>query len=499
MQRRGDRHSSSEINRSQNLKNINVDVAIIGAGTAGMVAYSAVRKHTDKVVIIEGGQYGTTCARVGCMPSKLLIAAADVAHIMEEAPAFGILPGGKPAIDGVKVMERVRRERDRFVGFVIDSIESMPEGSNLRGRARFIDDNTLSVDGHTVVRAKSIVIATGSSPSVLPMFKGLGDRLIVSDDVFYWEDLPSSVVVFGAGIVGLEIGQALARLGVSVVMLSKQGLVGPLNHPEIKEYARKTFADEFYIDTDAEIVSTEKKNGKAEVRFKDLEGKERIETFDYGLAATGRTPNVKDLGLENTSLELDKRGVPVYDRYTLQCGDSPIFIAGDADNDVPLLHEAADEGGIAGENAWRFPDVSAGRRRSPLTIVFTEPQMAVVGTGYGELKKREGLCFVTGRVSFENQGRSRVMLRNKGLLHVYAEYGTGVFLGAEMFGPRAEHIGQLLAWAHQMKMTVPAMLEMPIYHPVIEEGLRTALRDANEKLHMGRALAENCMECGPGA
>ncbi len=480
------------------MKNINVDVAIIGAGTAGMVAYSTVSKHTDKVVLIEGGQYGTTCARVGCMPSKLLIAAADAALSIEEAPAFGVFPGGKPVIDGVKVMERVRQERDRFVSFVVDSIESMPSGSNLRGHARFMDNNTLMVDDHTAVKAKSVVIATGSSPSVLPMFQGLGDRLVLSDDVFYWQDLPSSVVIFGAGIIGLEIGQALGRLGVRVVLLSKQGLLGPLNHPEIKEYARKTFAGEFYIDTDADVLGVERKDGGVEVRFKDLRDKERVETFEYALAATGRAPNVRNLGLENTSLELDKRGVPVYDRYTLQCGKSPIFIAGDANSDVPLLHEAADEGGIAGENAYRFPDVSAGRRRTPLTIVFTEPQMAVVGSGYNELKKKDGLCFVTGRVSFENQGRSRVMLRNKGLLHIYAEYGTGVFLGAEMFGPRAEHIGQLLAWAHQMNMTVPCMIEMPFYHPVIEEGLRTALRDANEKLHMGRALAENSMECGPG-
>jgi dihydrolipoamide dehydrogenase len=463
-----------------------------------MVAYSAVSKHTGKVVLIEGGQYGTTCARVGCMPSKLLIAAADAVHSIEEAPAFGVFPGGKPAVDGVKVMERVRQERDRFVSFVVDSIESMPSGSNLRGHARFMDDNTLMVDDHTAVKAKSIVIATGSSPSVLPMFQGLGDRLIVSDDVFYWQDLPSSIVIFGAGIIGLEIGQALGRLGVRVAVLSKQGLLGPLNHPEIKEYAGKTFAGEIYIDTDAEVLGVEKKDGGVEVRFKDLRGKERVETFGYALAATGRVPNVGNLGLENTSLVLDKRGVPVYDRYTLQCGKSPIFIAGDSNGDVPLLHEAADEGGIAGENAYRFPDVTAGRRRTPITVVFTEPQMAVVGSGYNELKKKEGLCFVTGRVSFENQGRSRVMLRNKGLLHIYAEYGTGVFLGAEMFGPRAEHIGQLLAWAHQMNMTVPCMIEMPFYHPVVEEGLRTALRDANEKLHMGRALAENSMECGPG-
>jgi dihydrolipoamide dehydrogenase len=91
-----------------------------------------------------------------------------------------------------------------------------------------------------------------------------------------------------------------------------------------------------------------------------------------------------------------------------------------------------------------------------------------------------------------------VMLVNKGLLHVYAEYGNGLLLGAEMFGPRAEHIGHLLAWAREKKMTVSEMLEMPYYHPVIEEGLRTALRDAGEKLRKGRALAEDSIECGPG-
>jgi len=480
------------------LKHIKVDVAIVGAGTAGMVAYNTVTKHTQKAVLIEGGQYGTTCARVGCMPSKLLIAAAETAHTIEAAPAFGIFPAGKTGIDGVKVMERVRKERDRFVAPVLDAIKDIPAQHNLRGYARFLDDNTLEVDNHTVVKAKSIIIATGSSPSILPMFEGLGDRLIISDDIFYWEDLPSSVVIFGAGIIGLEIGQALHRLGVKTMILSKQGLVGPLDHPEIKEYARRTFAGEFYIDTDAEVYGVERKDGRVEVRFKGLDAKDRREEFDYLLAATGRIPNVRNLGLENTSLELDNRGVPVFDRYTLQCGKSSIFIAGDADNYLPLLHEAADEGHIAGGNAAAFPDISAGKRRIPLTIVFTEPQIAVVGSRYHELKKREGLCFVTGRVSFENQGRSRVMLQNKGLLHVYAEYGSGVFLGAEMFGPRAEHIGQLLAWAHQLKMTVPQMIDMPFYHPVVEEGLRTALRDANEKLHMGKALAENSIECGPG-
>lgn len=480
------------------MKEIKVDVAVIGGGTAGMVAYRKARENTERVVIIEGSQYGTTCARVGCMPSKLLISAAEAVHSIEHAPGFGVFPSGETVIDGVKVMERVRRERDRFVGFVLDTVEEIPSENKIKGYASFIDNHTLRVDDHTQIDASSIVIATGSSPAILPMFEAAGDRLIVNDDVFYWDDLPESIVIFGAGIIGLEIGQALNRLGVRTKILSKFGLVGPLNHSEIIEYADKTFQDEFYLDTDADTLAVNKVGDQVEVTYKNLDGDEVSEKFDYLLAATGRTPNVRNLGLENTNLELDQKGIPVFDRYTLQCGNSSIFITGDANNDMPLLHEAADEGRIAGGNAGTFPEVHAGHRTSPITVVFTDPQIALVGSSYNQLKETPNKCFVTGKVSFENQGRSRVMLKNKGMLYIYAEYGSGIFLGAEMFGPAAEHIAHLLAWAHQRRMCIPEMLQMPFYHPVIEEGVRTALRDANEKLHIGPGLDETSIECGPG-
>jgi dihydrolipoamide dehydrogenase len=208
---------------------------------------------------------------------------------------------------------------------------------------------------------------------------------------------------------------------------------------------------------------------------------------DYVIAATGRVPNVRGLGLEHTSLRLDKSGVPLFDLRTLQCGDSHVFIAGDVNNVLPLLHEAADEGRIAGENAARFPDVQPGLRRAPLAVVFSDPQLAMVGSRYAELDPSR---IVVGEVYFEDQGRSRVMLRNRGLLHVYADIDTGRFLGAEMIGPDAEHIGHLLAWALQSGHTIERMLEMPFYHPVVEEGLRTALRDAKAKL----GHARNAME-----
>ncbi len=471
-----------------------VDVAIIGAGTAGLAAYRKVRDHTESVVLIEGGPHGTTCARVGCMPSKLLIAAAEAAHAVREAPVFGI-DAGPPRIDGKAVMARVRAERDRFVGFVLESVMSFPEEHRLKGHARVTGDHRLQI-GDEVVEAGRIVIATGSRPTC-PSSLDVGDLLVTSDDVFDWQDLPGSAVVFGGGIVGLELGQALHRLGVRLRLFGKGGAVGPLGDPKVRDYAASTFAAEFAFDPDAKVDAVEERDGQVAVTFADADGSERTETFDVLLAATGRRPNVERLGLESTSLELDDRGVPGFVRCTGRCGDSHVFSAGDADDAVPLLHEAADEGKIAGDNAGRYPDVRAQRRRAALGIVFSDPQIATVGKSWRELQAG-GVDHAIGEVSFEDQGRSRVINKNRGLLRLYGAHGTGLFLGAEMIGPRAEHIGHLLAWAAQQALSVDEMLAMPFYHPVIEEGLRTGLRDLNRQLRMGPEVVPRCLDCGPG-
>jgi dihydrolipoamide dehydrogenase len=366
---------------------------------------------------------------------------------------------------------------DRFVGFVLDGVEKIPAGDKLRGRARFVAPGVLAV-GDAQVHAGAVVIATGSSPFIPPVFHGLDDRLVVNDDVFAWTTLPESVAVFGAGVIGLELGQALARLGVRVHVFGRNGGVGGIDDPDVKAVALASFRRELVLDPDAKVKSVVRTGAGVDVRFADDDGKERVESFAYALVAAGRRPNLTDLGLESAGVALGADGVPLFDPTTLQCGDRAVFIAGDANDDVPLLHEAADEGKIAGENAARFPEIRAGARRSPLAIVFTDPQIAGVGARFRDLPPDA----VIGEVSFADQGRSRVMLQNHGLLRVYADKGTGRFLGAELVGPHAEHLGHLLAWAHQQELTLERMLAMPFYHPTVEEGLRTALRDAQSKL-----------------
>lgn len=468
------------------MKQITADVAIIGAGTAGMTAYRAVKRAGKSAVLIESSHYGTTCARVGCMPSKLLIAAADTAHSARKAAAFGVHTESV-RIDGAAVMHRVRSERDRFVGFVLDDIAGFDDADKLRGHARFLSDTQLQVDDHTRIDAVSVVIASGSSPVIPGDYSHLEDRVIVNDDIFDWESLPDSVLVVGSGVIGLELGQALSRLGVRTTLINRSARLGGLHDPAVRESAINAFSAELDVRLNTTIEQAQRIGDKVQVTLQradvaDSKGMtsdiiaESTDTLlvDYVLMATGRKPNLSGLGLENTSVKLNDRGVPIIDQSTLQLAPAPIFIAGDVTGSLPILHEAADEGRIAGANAAGFPELDPGYRRTPLAIVFSDPQLAYVGTRYTGLPDN----VVIGEVDFGNQGRSRIILKNYGKLRIYADNRTGQFIGAEMAGPNMEHIAHLLSWAHQQGLSVNDMLAMPFYHPVIEEGLRTALRQA---------------------
>ncbi len=482
------------------MKKIQADVVVIGGGTAGMGAFRAARQHTDNVYLIESHVFGTTCARVGCMPSKLMIAAAEARHHALHTDPFGIhLDKSSVSVNGTEVMNRVKSERDRFVGFVVSDVEDWPADKRIMGAARFIDEHTVRIDEHTEITADRIVIATGSRPHILPEWQTLGDKLIVNDDVFSWNTLPESVAMFGPGVIGLELGQALHRLGVQTKIFGRSMHLGGISDPVVLAEAQAVFGEELDLHLGVKTSVSLTPEGKVEVKWNE-NGSEHSYIADYLLAASGRTPNTDKIGLENLAIERDAKGVPIAHPLTMQTSIPHIFIAGDASNQLPLLHEASDQGKIAGQNAGTYPNISNGLRRSHIGVVFSDPQIAAIGLKYAQVEARYKNmdCVAIGEVSFRNQGRSRVMLVNKGHMRVYAEQGSGRFLGAEIAGPAAEHLAHLLAWAHQQKMTIAQMLDMPFYHPVIEEGLRTALRDVNAKLKTGRDAPPECAECVGG-
>ncbi len=447
------------------------DVVIIGAGTAGLTARKEVAKITDNYAIIDDGPLGTTCARVGCMPSKVLIQAANDFHRRHSLEQQGIFGSENIRVNQDKVMEHVRSLRDRFVRGVKSSLPDY-EDKLIRKRAKFIDQNTLDL-GDEKIQADKIIIATGSSPIIPKPWMEFREHIITTDQFFELDKLPETVAVIGLGVIGLELGQALNRIGVNVLAAGLGKEIGGASEPELQDYIIKKLSEEMPIYTNgANLVGTE--NGKLLV---EVDGK-RV-PVDKAIVAVGRRPNVFNLGLENLAPELQGK-VPEFNKSDFSLKNfEHLYLVGDVTAERTLLHEAADEGFIAGHNAVNGKQCF--QKRPMLGITFSDPNIATIGSRYKELKE-QNQDFVTGFVSFEGQGRSIVKLKEKGMLKIFAESSSGKILGAELFAPDGEHLAHLIAWGMAMKLTVQEMLTMPFYHPVVEEGLRTALRDARSKL-----------------
>jgi dihydrolipoamide dehydrogenase len=470
-----------------------VEVAIIGAGTAGITARrGAIKAGAEDVVLIEGGPHGTTCARVGCMPSKLLVAAANAAHQARTASRFGI-GFGALNVDGEAVMRRVQTERDRFANYVVRSMDELPPDRRIDGWARLTGPTTIEVGEHTLIEARAVVIATGTRPWIPPGLRGLGDRVLTNESVFELPTLPRSLAVIGTGAIGLELGQAFHRLGVSTVIFNRSQHLAGLSDPAVMETAHTIFSDELDLRLGVADITGEHRGDGIHLEWTTADGTRRSQEFEYVLAATGRRPDEAHLGLDALELPRDADGGIEVDPATMQVGQLPLFFAGDVSRARAVLHEAADEGRIAGANAATFPRVQAQTRRTPLTITFTDPNVAIVGAPIETLDPHD---HAFGEVSYQRQGRARVMWQNRGLVRIWADTECGRLRAAQMMGPRVEHTAHLLAWAIQSGLTVERALEMPFYHPVIEEGIRTALRDLGQKLD---CLGRLQVDCTPAA
>ncbi|NCN84762.1 MAG: dihydrolipoyl dehydrogenase [Sphingomonadales bacterium] len=441
------------------------DVAVIGAGTAGLAAERAARANGASTLLIDPYYSGTTCATVGCMPSKLLIAASHAAHAARSTDMFGITVSDV-AIDGKAVLQRVRDERDRFARLTRESIDDIPAGIRLSGKAKFVAPDRLELDDGRQIKARSIVIATGSTPFVPGEFAGLGKRLLTTESIFELPDLPERLGVVGSGAIGLELAQAMARLDVDVTLFDHGEQLGGIRCPKVHDALKAIIEADLTLKLGVELEVKAADDGVTLAWDGASSGQG---DFDYVLIATGRPPNLESLNLSATGLELDDDGVPVHDRDSMQCGESSTFLAGDLANDLPLLHEASQDGAIAGRNAVAFPASTHAERFTPFSIIFTSPPVARIG-------QSEDDGVITGTADFSDQGRARVEGVNEGVLTLYAAAPDGRLIGADLCTPASEHLAHMLAWAIQQGQTATQLLEMPFYHPTIEEGLKQALR-----------------------
>ena len=411
-----------------------LDVIIIGAGSAGLAALREVHKRSESFLLINDGAYGTTCARVGCMPSKALIEAANAFHRRHSFDAFGIRGAAALSVDVPAVLRRVRALRDDFVAGTLAATDELGERS-LAGRARLLDAQTVAV-GERRYHARRIVIASGSQPVIPDAWRAFGDRIVTTDTLFELETLPRRMAVVGLGAIGIEIAQALSRLGVEVTGFGANPRLAGLSDEAVDLALRELLDKEFAFHTSASAELSPTADG-IEVRS----GAVRV-VADHVIAAIGRRPNVAGLGLETLGV---------------------------------------DEGHIAGINAMAT-ELRCFRRRTPLAIVFADPNVAVVGQRFAELDAAQ---LVIGQASFKRQGRARTAEHNKGLMRLYADRNSGRLLGGEMCVPAGEHMAHVLALAIERELSVQELLRLPFYHPVLEEGMRGALRDLSAQLPAG--------------
>lgn len=456
-----------------------VDVAILGAGSAGLFALSQIKRETDNYVLINGGELGTTCARVGCMPSKVLIQVAEDFHRKSIFDREGIDGGEELSVDVPASMEHVQDLRDVFVDKTLAITDDMDEHHLIDGYAKFVSNDTIEVNGEQI-KAKSIIIATGSTPVIPAAWQSFADDIITTDNFFELEDLPASMAVIGLGSIGLEIGQASSRLGVQVTGVDQLTNIAKLADDKVNEMAVTVLAREFPLWL-GQAANLEKVATGIQLTAGD-----NTVVVEKVLASLGRKPNLDNLNLAATDIVLDKNGVPIFDCLTMQIGELPIYIAGDVNVDRPILHEAGHEGRVAGYNAVHSP-VAKFKRKVMLGITFCDPNIATIGAQLDELNENE---VAIGEIQFGPVGRALIIGKNRGLLRLYVKKADGLLLGAAMCCVKGEHLAHLIAWSIQNGMTVFDMLKMPFYHPVIEEALQAALYSVLSELDVKHELVE---------
>lgn len=464
------------------ISTIHVDIAVIGAGTAGMHAYHTAKRAGAMVVLIDHGPLGTTCARTGCMPSKAVLHAAHrwstLQALLPEGGAQA-LPAGHTTPQ--QLWAQALSIRDQLVQGNVRHLEKLAGDDLLRASARFVAPDVLELDDGRHVHARAFVVATGSE-GVKPesLQAELGTALLTSDELFFLPELPRSVAIMGTGAIGLEMGVALSRLGVNVVAAGRSASVAKVADPEVGRAATRYFSAQLPLALGASDIRVVREGNGVCMQAGTL-----THRAQYLLAALGRRPRLGALNVEAAQVQLDEKGRPRTEKGSLRCAGTMVFVAGDPAPSPALMHEAGHDGTLAaqqalkalGDGSWK--DMQERHRTVPLSIVFTDPDIAEVGLRFDQLPADA----LIGRVDGAGSGRSKLMQAPHHLLHLYADRHSGQMVGASMFCARGEHLAHSLAWAIQRGETVDSLLELPFYHPTLEEMIDTALRNMRHEMH----------------
>ncbi len=444
-----------------------LQVAIIGSGSGAFAAAIEAVKRGARVTLVESGTLGGTCVNVGCVPSKIMIRAAHVAHTHAAGPFPGIA-NRPPAIDRAAL---VAQQQDRVEALRAAKYQSIvdtnPDIHLLKGRARFQDARTLLVQGddggETKVRADRVLIATGASPQV-PAVPGLSSSPYwTSTEALVAEVLPRHLVVIGASIVALELGQAFLRLGSAVTMVARSTLLSR-HDPAIGAALESALEGEgMKILTHTQTLGVKHDAGVFEV-----ETSAGTVKADRVLVATGRRPNTEALNLEAIGVELDSSGAVEVDDHFRTTAPG-VYAAGDCTSQPQFVYVAAAAGTRAAINMLGG-DATLDLDTMP-AVVFTEPQVATVGLSETHAQSR-GLATETRTLALEHVPRALANFDTRGFIKIVAEAGSGRILGVQAVAENAGELIQSAALAIHARMTVEEVAARLFPYLTMVEGLK---------------------------
>ena len=443
------------------------DLAVIGGGSAGLVAARFGADVGARVVLLERDRIGGDCTWTGCVPSKTLLQAGRVAHYVREAGQFGITPH-QPDVDLAAVMDRVKA--------TIESVYSheTPEGLRQRGidvcfgEASFIDRNTLQCGGRTI-SARRVIIATGARP-IIPDIPGLNETPFVTyADVFDVEHLPRRLVVLGGGPIGVELAQAFRRLGSEVTIFEAQDRLLPGADPEASVAIAGCLENEgLALRLRTAVEGAARRDDGVALTSGGVEY-----LADLLLVATGRCPELAGMGLDRVGVELDGPRISVNSR--LQTSVPSIYAAGDAASPIQFTHYAGFQGYAAARNAL-FPGRTQGEKAGVPWLVFTDPEVGQVGITEAEVRER-GETVEVHRIPMEEVDRAQTTGQLQGFIKVVSR-PKGRIIGAVAVAGNAGAIINELALAIGKGVTLSELATTIHAYPTFGSGLQQFSSDA---------------------
>ena len=445
------------------------DIAIVGGGPGGYTAAIFAAKNKQKVALIEKEKIGGTCLNWGCIPTKALIHTAEVFKLAQHSTACGV------EVKGVTVnWEQAQRNKSEIVESLTSGVDNLLVKNGVtvfRGEASFLNDTTLKVkglEGEETVEADNIIIASGSTPIMVPIPGHDLEHVITSKEALELESIPGSMAVIGGGVIGLEIGHIYQTLGTSITVIEMLPQILPREDADVAEVMSDTLkSDGMEILTGCQVSGIEKQGDKCKLTYRDKD-QEHVIVVDKVLMSVGRKANFS--WLDQFPIQTDKSGI-VVDQY-LRTSIPHIYAIGDVTGKIMLAHVASHQGIVAVRNIMGHQEPMS--YKAVPSCLYTSPEAASVGLTEAAAREKHGDAVNVSYFEFQMNGKAMTMGETAGFVKIITEDKWKEIIGVHIVGPKATELIAEAVLAIRLECTAEELMNTIHAHPTLSEAVMEA-------------------------